>query len=60
MSAVAQLRAAPLIVEADDTTWRTLVVLCAYRVLNQAGDEVCTWKCMQLLAKRPGTYTIEV
>jgi acyl dehydratase len=36
------------------------IVLCAYRVLNQAGEEVCTWKCMQLLAKRPGTYTLEV
>ena len=33
MSAVAQLRAAPLIVEADDTTWRTLAVLCGYRVV---------------------------
>jgi len=33
VSAVAQLRAAPLIVEADDTTWRTLSVLCAYRIV---------------------------
>src|SRR3954471_3353485 len=33
VSAVAQLRAAPLIVEADDTTWRTLAVLCGYRLI---------------------------
>jgi two-component system sensor histidine kinase PilS (NtrC family) len=29
----ALIRASPLIVEADDTTWRTLAVFCAYRIL---------------------------
>src|ERR1700682_1867387 len=29
----AAVRATPLIVEADDTTWRTLAVFCGYRIL---------------------------